>query len=82
MNARDLPGIGDTANPFGYVPPSSPDFIDHDDEAQDATEANIEALGEWLETFQAAARLHDRRRMEQACLFAASLMDGLIEAAR
>ena len=27
MNARDLPGIGDTANPFGYVPPSSPDFI-------------------------------------------------------
>lgn len=49
MSAQ-LPGIGDTANPFGYVPPSSPDFIDHDDEAQDATEANIEALGEWLET--------------------------------
>ena len=32
--------------------------------------------------FQAAARLHDRRRMEQARLFAVSLMDGLIEAAR
>jgi len=28
MNARDLPGIGDTGNPFGYVPPNSPDFID------------------------------------------------------
>ena len=82
MSARDLPGIGDTSNPFGYVPPNSPDFVDHDDEARDATEANIEALGEWLETFQAAARLHDRRRMEQARLFAVSLMDGLIEAAR
>ena len=80
MSARDLPGVGDTANPFGYVPPNSPGF--RDDEAQDATEANIEALGEWLETFQAAARLHDRRRMEQARLFAVSLMDGLIEAAR
>ena len=81
MSAQ-LPGIGDTGNAFGYVPPSSQDFVDHDDEAQDATEANIEALGEWIETFQAAARLRDRRRMEQARLFAVSLMDGLIEAAR
>ena len=81
MTARDIPGIGDTGNAFGYVPPSSPDFVDHD-EAQDATEANIEALGEWLETFQAAARLRDRRRMEQARLFAVSLMDGLIKDAR
>ena len=82
MNARDLPGIGDTGNAFGYVPPNSPDFIDHDDEVQDAAEDNLEALGEWLETFRAAARLRDRRRMEQARLFAVSLMDGLIEAAR
>ena len=49
---------------------------------KDATEANIEALSEWLETFQAAARLRDRRRMEQARLFAVSLMDGLIKDAR
>ena len=82
MSACDIPGIGDTGNAFGYVPPNSPDFVDHDDEVQDATEANIEALGEWIETFQAAARLRDRRRMEQARLFAVSLMDGLIEAAR
>ena len=82
MNARDLPGIGDTSNPFGYVPPNSPDFIDRDDEAQDATEANIEALGEWIETFQSAARLRDRRRMEQARLLSVSLMDSLIEVAR
>ena len=82
MNACDLPGTGDTGNAFGYVPPNSPDFIDHDDEAHDATEANIEALGEWLGTFQAAARLRDWRRMEQARMFAVSLMDGLIEAAR
>ena len=79
MSAQ-LPGIGDTGNAFGYVPPNSPTV--RGNEAQDATEANIEALGEWLETFQAAARLQDRRRMEQARLFAVSLMDGLIEAAR
>ena len=23
MTARDIPGIGDTGNPFGYVPPGS-----------------------------------------------------------
>ena len=82
MNARDLPGTGDTGNAFGYVPPNSPDFIDHDDEAQDATEANIEALREWHESFQAAAALKDWRRMEQARLCVVSLMDGLIEGAR
>ncbi len=82
MNARDLPGIGDTGNAFGYVPPNSPYFVDHDDEAQDATETNLEALREWHETFQAAARLRDWRRMDQARLFIVSLMDGLIEDAR
>ena len=66
MNARDLPG--------------SPDF--EDDDAPDATAENLEALREWHESFQAAAALKDWRRMEQARLFAVSLMDGLIEAAR
>ena len=81
MNAHDLPGIGDRAT-WGRraALPGSPDF--EDDDAPDATAENLEALGEWLETFQAAARLHDRRRMEQARLLAVSLMDGLIEAAR
>ena len=82
MNARDLPGIGDTANAFGYVPPSSPDFIDHDDEAQDATEDNLEALSEWHERFQSAAALKDWRRMKQAMYFMDSLMKSLIEGAR
>ena len=82
MNALDLPGPGDRAT-WGHhaADPRSPDF-EGDDDAPDATEANIEALGDWLETFQSAARLRDWRRMEQARLFAVSLMDGLIEAAR
>ena len=82
MNAHDLPGPGDRAT-WGHhaADPHSPDF-EGDDDAQDATETNLEALREWLETFQSAARLRDRRRMEQARLFAASLMDSLIEAAR
>lgn len=80
MNARDLPGPGDRAT-WGHhaADPRSPDF---EGDAPDATETNLEALGDWLETFQSAARLRDRRRMEQARLFAVSLMDSLIEAAR
>ena len=82
MNARDLPGPGDRAT-WGHhaAGPRSPDF-EGDDDAQDATETNLEALREWHETFQSAARLRDWRRMERARLFAASLMDSLIEAAR
>ena len=80
MNARDIPGPGDRATWGRHAAdPRSPDF---EGDAPDATEDNLEALGEWLETFQSAARLRDRRRMEQARLFAVSLMDGLIEAAR
>ena len=80
MNAHDLPGPGDRAT-WGHhaADPRSPDF---EGDAPDATETNLEALGEWLETFQSAARLRDRRRMEQARLFAVSLMDSLIEVAR
>ena len=64
MNAHDLPGIGDRAT-WGRraALPGSPDF--EDDDAPDATAENLEALREWHESFQAAARLHDRRRMEQ-----------------
>ena len=82
MKARDLPGPGDRAT-WGHhaADPRSLDF-EGDDDAPDATETNLEALREWIETFQSAARLRDRRRMEQARLFAASLMDSLIEAAR
>ena len=80
MNARDLSGPGDRATWGRHAAdPRSPDF---EGDAPDATETNLEALREWHETFQSAARLRDRRRMEQARLFAVSLMDGLIEAAR
>ena len=75
MNARDLPGIGDTGNAFGYVPPNSPGF--RDDEAQDTHAANIEAFGEWADSFKAAAKCGDKRRMEQARLFVVSLMNDI-----
>ena len=82
MKALDLPGPGDRATWAHHAAdPRSPDF-EGDDDAQDATETNLEALGGWLETFQSAARLRDRRRMEQARLFVVSLMDSLIEAAQ
>ena len=75
MNARDLPGIGDTANPFGCVPPNSPDFLDN--EAQDTRAANIEAFSEWAEIFKLAAQSGDQQRMEQARLFVVSLMNDI-----
>ena len=75
MNARDLPGIGDTSNPFGYVPPSSPDFLDN--ESQDTRAANLEAFSQWADSFKAAAQRGDKRRMEQARLFVVSLMNDI-----
>ena len=75
MSARDLPGVGDTANPFGYVPPNSPGF--RDNEAQDTQAANIEAFSEWADSFKAAAQRGDKRRMEQARLFVVSLMNDI-----
>ena len=78
MNARDLPGIGDTANPFGYVPPNSPNspgFLDN--EAQDTRAANIEAFSEWAEIFKLAAQSGDKQRMERARLFVVSLMNDI-----
>ena len=82
MNAIDIPGPGDRAT-WGHhaAGPRSPDF-EGDDDAPDATETNLEALRDWHGTFQSAARLRDWRRMERARMFAVSLMDGLIEAAR
>lgn len=81
MNAHDLPGIGDRAT-WGRRAglPGSPDFDDGD--APDTKAENLEALSEWHESFQSAAALKDWRRMKQARLFIASLMDGLIEEAR
>ena len=75
MNARDLPGIGDTSNPFGYVPPNSPGF--RDNEAQDTRAANIEAFGQWAEIFKLAAQRGDKQRMERARLFVVSLMNDI-----
>ena len=75
MSARDLPGIGDTANPFGYVPPNSPDF--RDNEAQDTQAANIEAFGQWAEIFKLAAQRGEKRRTERARLFVVSLMNDI-----
>ena len=75
MNARDLPGIGDTANPFGYIPPNSPDFLDN--ESKDTRAANLEAFSEWADSFKLAAQCGDKRRMEQARLFIISLMNDI-----
>ena len=83
MNARDIPGIGDTGNPFGYVPPNSPDFVDHDDEDAEALASNIEAFREWSESFIAAAEEapQNTRRMEQSRFFAISCMKAIEEQA-
>ena len=75
MSARDLPGIGDTAYPFGYIPPNSPDFLDN--EAQDTLAENLEAFSQWAEIFKLAAQRGEKRRMEQARLFVVSLMNDI-----
>ena len=75
MSARDIPGIGDTANPFGYIPPNSPDF--RDNEAQDTLAENLEAFSQWAEIFKLAAQRGEKRRMEQARLFVVSLMNDI-----
>ena len=64
MNARDLPGIGDTGNPFGYVPPNSPDFVDHDDERDASVADLIEACREardWIELAETSRQQGDVR---------------------
>ena len=83
MTARDIPGIGDTGNPFGYVPPGSPDFVDHHDEDAEALASNIEAFREWSESFIAAAEETppNARRMEQSRFFVISCMKAIEERA-
>ena len=83
MTARDIPGIGDTGNPFGYVPPGSPDFVDHHDEDAEALASNIEAFREWSESFIAAAEETppNAMRMEQSRFFLISCMKAIEERA-
>ena len=83
MNARNLPGIGDSPAPFDYVPPNSPDFVDHDDEDAEALASNIKAFREWIESFIAAAEEvpPNTRRMEQSRFFVISCMKAIEEQA-
>jgi len=64
MNARDLPGVGDLGNPFGYVPTNSPDFVDHDDARDASADDQIEACREardWIELAETARQNGDVR---------------------
>lgn len=63
MSAQ-LPGIGDTGNPFGYVPPNSPDFVDHDDERDASVADLLESCREardWIELAETARQNGDVR---------------------
>ena len=78
MNARDLPGIGDTGNPFGYVPPNSPDY-DERWQAPETIDDDMEELSQWIDTFECAIRARDKHRMQMAKDMADSIMDALIK---
>jgi len=61
MSAQ-LPGIGDTGNPLGYVPPNSPDFVDHDDERDASIADLLESCREardWIELAETARQNGD-----------------------
>ena len=77
MNARDLPGIGDTDNPFGYVPPNSPDY-DERWQSPETIDDDMEELRQWIDTFECAIRARDKHRMQMAKDMADSIMDALI----
>ena len=79
MNARDLSGIGDTGNPFGYVPPNSPDFVD-DDGDEDHMELLMDDLSDWVDTFKSAAKSGNKRSAEQAQDFIVSILKSAKEA--
>ena len=68
MNARDLPGVGDLGNPFGYVPTNSPDFVDQANEKNEMIDSQIIAATEWLDRFAGAASDRNIKRMQQ-CRF-------------
>ena len=77
MNARDLPGIGDSAAPFGACLPSSPDY---DERWQDESTigSDVQELRDWIDTFESAVRRRDLKAMQRAKAFAVSMMDALI----
>ena len=79
MNARDLPGIGDTGNPFGYVPPNSPDFVD-DYGNEDHMALLMDDLSDWVDTFKGAVKSGSKRRAEQAQDFIVSILKSAKEA--
>ena len=79
MSARDYPGIGDTGNPFGYVPPNSPDFVD-DDGNEDHMEFLMDDLSGWVDTFKSAVKSGSKRHAEQAQDFIVSILKGAKEA--
>ena len=77
MNARDLPGIGDSAPPFGACPPNSPDY-DERWQAPETIDDDMEELSQWIDTFECAIRARDKHRMQMAKDMADSIMDALI----
>jgi hypothetical protein len=44
MNARDLPGYGDTAAPFGACPPNSPDYSGDEPDSDNAPGDDVREL--------------------------------------
>ena len=79
MTARDIPGIGDTGNPFGYVPPNSPDFVD-DDGDEDHMTLLMDDLSDWVDTFKGAVKSGSKRRADQAQDFIVSILKSAKEA--
>ena len=79
MNARNLPGIGDSAAPFGYVPPNSPDFVD-DDGDEDHMTLLMDDLSDWVDTFKGAVKSGRKRHAEQAQDFIVSILKSAKEA--
>ena len=84
MNARDLPGYGDTPAPFGACPPNSPDYVDHDDEKAAAIATNIEAAREWLDSFIDTAENEPTniKRMQQCRFLLVSCLTAIEEHAK
>ena len=79
MNARDLPGIGDSAAPFGCVPPNSPDFID-DEGNEDHIALLMDDLDGWVDTFKGAVKSGSKRCADQAQDFIVSILKSAKEA--
>lgn len=73
MNARDLPGIGDSAAPFGACPPNSPDFVD-DYGNEDHMALLMDELSDWVDTFKSAVKSGNKRSAEQAQGFIVSIL--------